>query len=104
MRDLIIGIVIIKVTAMIVGYLIVKLGFDALVRGIKGEFDFSGKLASHGELRLLSASPGLFFILFGSLIIIWALTVEKPVWATYYDVATPPPASSLVPQPTGDQK
>lgn len=105
MQELILGIVAIKITAMVIGYLIVRLGFDALVRGIKGEFDFGGKITSHGELRLLSASPGLFFVLFGSAIIIWALAVEKPVWSTVSVSSVPAPLpSGLVPQVTGSSK
>lgn len=104
MKEVIIGIVVIKVTAMIIGYLIVRLGFNALVQGIKGEFDFGGKISSHGELRLLSASPGLFFVLFGSAIIIWALAVEKPVWFTESSEKNSQETSKLVPQPTEVEK
>lgn len=73
------SVLLMKLFAMTIGYRIVKLGYDALVRGIKGEFDFGGKVTGKVELKLLSASPGLFFVLLGSAIIIWAIAVEKPI-------------------------
>ncbi len=68
---------VLKVTAFIIGYLIVKLGHDTMIKGVTGEFDF-GFSGSGVETKLKSASPGVFFILMGSAIIIWGLTVEKP--------------------------
>ncbi len=72
-----ISILVLKVVAFILGYKIVKLGHDTLVRGISGEIDFgfSGKGFS---TKLKSASPGGFFVLMGSAIIIWSITVQKP--------------------------
>ena len=72
-----ISILVLKVTAFVLGYLIVKLGHDTMIRGVTGEIDF-GFSGSGFETKLKSASPGAFFILMGGAIIIWGLTVEKP--------------------------
>lgn len=76
-----ISILMMKITAFILGYLIVKLGHDTMVRGITGEFDF-GFSGSGFSTKLKSASPGLFFVLMGSAIIIWSMVVEKPLKIT----------------------
>jgi hypothetical protein len=72
-----ISMLVLKVTAFVLGYLIVKLGHDTMIRGVTGEIDF-GFSGSGFETKLKSASPGAFFILMGGAIIIWGLTVEKP--------------------------
>jgi hypothetical protein len=76
-----ISILMMKITAFILGYMIVKLGHDTLVKGITGEFDF-GFSGSGFSTKLKSASPGLFFVLMGSAIIIWSMVVEKPLKIT----------------------
>ena len=68
---------VLKVTAFILGYLIVKLGHDTMIRGVTGDIDF-GFSGSGFETKLKSASPGAFFILMGAAIIIWGLAVDKP--------------------------
>jgi hypothetical protein len=99
-----------KLFAITIGYKIVKLGYDALVQGIKGEFDFGGKVVSKIEFKLLSASPGLFFVLFGSAIIIWAIAVDKPVAfnAEFPAVAVSPtkpqPETAVQPEPAASTK
>jgi hypothetical protein len=57
-----------KIATLILGYLFAKLGHDLFLRGVKGEFKF------HAEMKgvkadLASASPGLFFILMGTVIV-----------------------------------
>lgn len=70
-----------KITAIVVGYLIVKLGHDTLIRGISGDLDFG--FEGHGQsVKLKSASPGAFFVLAGSAIIIWGLFIDKPFGVT----------------------
>lgn len=104
---LILSIVAIKITAIIIGYQIVKLGHDALTRGIKGEFDFGGKVDGKLEFKLISASPGLFFVLFGSFIIVWALYVEKPVsWYSHSVTESLPatPDANIGPLPMEDKQ
>lgn len=65
-----------KVTAIVLGYLIVKLGHDTFIKGITGEIDF-GFEGSGFSTKLKSGSPGAFFVLAGAAIIMWALFVEK---------------------------
>ena len=78
----ILGVLAMKLAAILAGYKIVALGHDTLVRGIKGEFDFSGGAGSKNYIKLKSASPGLLFVLLVSLLIGWAIFVQKPV--SYY--------------------
>ena len=66
-----------KITAIVIGYLIVKLGHDTLIRGITGEIDFGFKGEGVG-VKLKSGSPGAAFVLAGAAIVIWALLVDKP--------------------------
>ena len=69
-----IGTLTMKISAIVIGYLIVRLGHDTLVRGITGELDF-GFSGSGVEAKLKSASPGAAFVLAGAAIIIWALAL-----------------------------
>ncbi|WP_340111870.1 hypothetical protein [Maribellus mangrovi] len=73
-----ISVLVMKITAFIIGYLVVKLGHDTLVKGITGEFDF-GFEGSGISTKLKSASPGTFFVLMGTAIIIWSMVAEKPL-------------------------
>ena len=73
-----ISVLLLKITAFILGYLIVKLGHDTLVKGITGEFNF-GFTGSGFSAKLKSASPGALFVLMGTAIIIWSMAVEKPL-------------------------
>ncbi len=66
-----------KVTALILGYLIVKLGHDTLIKGVTGDIDF-GFEGRGLTTKLKAGSPGAFFVLAGAAIIMWALFVEKP--------------------------
>lgn len=68
---------IMKITAFILGYLIVKLGHDTLIKGVTGKFDF-GFEGSGFKTRLKAATPGTFFVLAGSAIIMWGIFVKKP--------------------------
>lgn len=72
-----VGTLVMKITAIVIGYLIVRLGHDTLIRGITGSLDF-GITGSGVKAKLKSASPGAAFVLAGAAIIIWALAVEKP--------------------------
>jgi hypothetical protein len=85
----IIAVAAIKITAFVLGYLIVRLGHDTLVRGVTGDIDFGIK-RSEFEVKLISASPGAFFVLAGAAIIIWGLFVDKPFDTTR--VVQPPAA------------
>ncbi|MDG2449078.1 MAG: hypothetical protein P8M34_05555 [Saprospiraceae bacterium] len=89
----IISVLALKVVAFILGYKIVKLGHDTLVRGVSGELDF-GFSGSIIGAKLKSASPGAFFVLMGSAIILWGLTVEKPF--SYDNVRTEKTSEPLI--------
>lgn len=68
----------IKITAFVIGYLIVKLGHDTLIKGVTGDIDFG--LEGKGiKTRLKAGSPGAFFVLAGAAIILWGLFVSKPL-------------------------
>jgi hypothetical protein len=84
----IIAVAAIKITAFVIGYLIVRLGHDTLVKGITGDIDFGIKRSGF-EVKLISASPGAFFVLAGAAIIIWGLFVDKPFDTTRVIQAPP---------------
>lgn len=67
-----------KIVCFIIGYLVVRLGYDLLKRGITGEFKFSTEV-SRLKIGLASVSPGLLFVLLGCLIIGYAMFVEKEI-------------------------
>jgi hypothetical protein len=71
-------IVIMKIACFIIGYLVVRLGYDLLKRGVKGEFKFSTEMSSM-KVDLASVSPGLLFVLLGCIVIGYAMYVEKPI-------------------------
>ena len=87
-----VSMLVLKVTAFVLGYLIVKLGHDTMIKGVTGEVDF-GFSGSGFQTKLKSASPGAFFMLMGAAIIIWGLTVEKP-----FAIEVPSP-QKVVPTP-----
>lgn len=65
-----------KIVIFIVGYLTVRLGYNLLLAGVKGEFKFSAKIGG-SKADLASVSPGLLFVLLGVVLIGYALTVDK---------------------------
>lgn len=71
-------VILMKVVCFILGYLTVRLGYQLIASGVKGEFKFA---ASMGGLKadLASVSPGLLFVLLGVLLIGYAIYVEKVV-------------------------
>lgn len=76
-----------KMSALIIGYLVVKLGYELLVKGITGEFKFQGEIAG-GKADLVSASPGLLFLLLGVLLMGTAVLKDNPFSTT--SAGTPP--------------
>ncbi len=62
------------------------MGYDLISSGVKGEFKFSTKFGGV-KADLASISPGLLFVLLGTLLIGFALFVEKE--ATYYKQSAP---------------
>ena len=71
-------IIVMKIVCFILGYLTVRLGYQLIASGVKGEFKFA---ASLGGLKtdLASVSPGLLFVLLGVLLIGYAVYVKKEV-------------------------
>ncbi len=59
---------IIRIAAIAAGVCIVWLGHNTMIRGIKGEFEFEGQFG-----KLKGSTPGLLFVLLGSLVIGWSL-------------------------------
>lgn len=69
----VLGVMTLRVLALVLGYRVVKLGYEALIKGVAGNFDFGGKVKSDVELKLVSTSPGLLFVLLGVALMGWAL-------------------------------
>ncbi len=57
-----------RLAVLIVGYLIAKLGYQLLIKGVTGEFRFQTQFKGV-KSDLISASPGLFFILMATILI-----------------------------------
>lgn len=89
---------IVRIAAIAAGTYVVWLGHNTLVRGIKGEFEFSGKL-----YRLKGSAPGLLFVLLGCLAIGWALQAAHsgslPLEESPDDVSSEMRGTSLPPPP-----
>jgi hypothetical protein len=68
----------VKLICFFLGYKTIKLGYQLMKEGIKGEFNFS---ADYKGLKggLISSSPGLLFLLLGILLIGYAMGVKKAV-------------------------
>ncbi|SEO59221.1 hypothetical protein SAMN05428947_10353 [Mucilaginibacter sp. OK283] len=66
-----------KVICFFLGYLIVKLGYNLINTGVKGEFNFTSEYKGI-KAGLVSSSPGLLFVLLGTCLIAYAIFVEKP--------------------------
>lgn len=103
-----ISILILKVTAFVLGYLVVKLGHDTLIKGVSGEIDF-GFSGSGFKTKLKAASPGALFVLMGSAIIMWSMFVEKPLKIDYKPAnetvqtqQNPKPALNRIPVPDAE--
>ena len=62
------GILLFKLSVLVVGYLICKLGYKLFIKGITGGFKLHANIED-SKLDLVSASPGLFFILMGAILI-----------------------------------
>jgi hypothetical protein len=67
-----------KIVLFIIGYLIIRLGYNLLVAGVKGQFKFKTSIAGI-KADLASVSPGLLFVLLGVLLDCYAIRVDKPI-------------------------
>jgi len=66
-----------KLAVLIVGYLIGKLGYELLVKGVTGQFKFQTEFKGV-KADLVSVSPGLFFILMATILIAIGVIKDKP--------------------------
>jgi hypothetical protein len=57
-----------KIVTLLVGYLFAKLGFALFLKGVTGEFRFQMEVKG-AKADLMSASPGLFLMLMGTIIV-----------------------------------
>jgi hypothetical protein len=57
-----------KLVCLILGYMTIRLGYQLIASGVKGEFKFSTKM-SGVSADLASVSPGLLFVLLGAMLI-----------------------------------
>jgi hypothetical protein len=69
---------IIKGVCFLLGYKTVKLGYQLMVDGVKGEFNFTSDFKGI-KAGLISSSPGLLFLLLGIFLIGYAMGVTKTV-------------------------
>ena len=87
-----------KLVALIIAYKIIKLGYDLLLRGVKGEFQFSGQVAGN-KADLKSASPGLLFLLLGCMVMVIAVTEKFPQKIHLNDYPSTKPIAAPKPEP-----
>jgi hypothetical protein len=74
-------VILMKCLCFILGYLTIRLGYQLIASGVRGEFKFAASLAG-AKADLVSLSPGLLFVLLGVLLIGYAVYLEKPVTVT----------------------
>lgn len=67
-----------KIVCFIISYKIVKLGYNLINSGAKGEFKFAYEFVGL-KADLASISPGLLFVLLGVLFSIVAINVNKTI-------------------------
>ena len=78
-----------KVCALVIGYLFARLGYALFLKGVTGEFKFRMELKG-AKADLVSASPGLFLILMGAIIVTAGLYTGISVRITEGSGATVP--------------
>lgn len=57
-----------NIATLIIGYLFARLGYTLFLKGVTGEFKFHMDIKG-AKADLISASPGLFLILMGTIIV-----------------------------------
>jgi hypothetical protein len=73
--------VLMKIVCFILGFLTVRLGYQLIKEGVKGEFKFSASFGG-SKADLASVSPGLLFVLLGVGLVGYAISVDKSVKLT----------------------
>jgi hypothetical protein len=76
-----IAVLLAEITTLVVGYLLVRLGFELIRDGAKGDFNFTGDLRGI-KLGLASVSPGTLFALLGAVVIVVTLIQHRSVNTT----------------------
>jgi hypothetical protein len=66
----------VKITCLILGYLVIKLGYNLIRDGVKGDFKFSSEFSGISG-GLASSSPGLLFVLLGTILIAHGMLVKR---------------------------
>jgi len=82
-------VILMKIVCFIIGYLTVRLGYQLIASGIKGEFKFSANLGG-AKADLASVSPGLLFVVLGVFLTGYAIYVEKECKTKTIIEGTPP--------------
>jgi len=71
-------VILMKIVCFILGYLTVRLGYELIASGVKGEFKFSAQLGG-AKAALAGMYPGLLFVFLGVFLIGYGIYVEKSV-------------------------
>ena len=71
------SLILFKLCVLFVGYLIARLGYDLLLKGVSGAFHFHSQLKG-STADLVSASPGIFFIFMATILIAVGVIKDKP--------------------------
>jgi hypothetical protein len=77
----VVSLLLFKLAVLFVGYLIAKLGYELLVKGVTGEFKFQTQYRG-AKADLISASPGIFFILMATALLAIGVLKDKPFETT----------------------
>lgn len=78
-----------KITALVLGYLCVRLGHHLISSGVKGEFEFTAKgFGAHTALK--AVSPGLLFVVLGVALMAYSVSVEKIVTVESSSISAAP--------------
>ncbi|MDB5090255.1 MAG: hypothetical protein JWR09_4249 [Mucilaginibacter sp.] len=67
-----------KIIVFILGYLTIRLGYKLVKDGITGNFKFHTELKGYKAI-LQSGSPGLLFVLLGTMLIGYAMFTDKTI-------------------------
>ena len=83
-----------KIAALLFGFLTIRMGYDLIREGAKGDFTFKANLAGL-KADLASVSPGLLFVLLGIGLIGYSVYVKKEITVTppQQQVSAPPNVS-----------
>ena len=83
-----------KLATLIIGFLIVRMGFALLQQGITGQFKFKADFKGF-KADIASAAPGVFFVFAGGVLI--GLTIFNGLRFDFSDIqdSQQPPRSSI---------